>query len=76
MSNFAIFERIARAAGNFTEAADKLDDKHPFEVRNLHADLPAEVRRVFDNAPELGWVRLGHADILPAETNLHRSGVN
>lgn len=50
MSNFADFERIARAAGNFTEAADKLDDEHPFEVRNIHADLPAEVRRLFDNA--------------------------
>ena len=76
MSNFADFERIATAAGNFTEAADKLDDEHPFEVRNIHADLPAEVRRLFDIAPELGWVGLGHADILPAETNLHRSGVN
>ncbi|MET4705896.1 hypothetical protein, partial [Frigoribacterium sp. UYMn621] len=25
---------------------------------------------------ELEWVGLGHGDILPAETNLHRSGVN
>ena len=35
-----------------------------------------------DVAAELGWVGLGHGhghghgDILPAETNLHRSGVN
>ena len=29
-----------------------------------------------DVAAELGWVGLGHSDILPAETNLHRSGVN
>ncbi|WP_233204590.1 DNA/RNA non-specific endonuclease [Cryobacterium sp. Y62] len=25
---------------------------------------------------KLGWVGLGHDDILPAKTNLHRSGVN
>ena len=29
-----------------------------------------------DVAAELGWVGLGHGDILPAETNLHRSRVN
>ena len=29
-----------------------------------------------DIASKLGWVGLGHGDILPAETNLHRSGVN
>ncbi|MCU1447472.1 hypothetical protein, partial [Cryobacterium sp.] len=27
-------------------------------------------------AAELGWVGLGHDDIFPAKTNLHRSGVN
>lgn len=50
MSELEDFERIARAAGNFTEASEKLDDGHPFEARNIHADLPHEVRRLFDNA--------------------------
>jgi uncharacterized protein (TIGR02391 family) len=50
VSNFADFERIARAAGNYTEAADKLDDEHPFDSRNIHADLPVDVKRLFDNA--------------------------
>ena len=50
MSSFSDFERIARSAGNHTDAAEKPSDEHPFEDRNIHADLPKEVRRLFDNA--------------------------
>jgi uncharacterized protein (TIGR02391 family) len=42
------FERIARAAYQFTEAA-AFTYAHPFEMRNIHADLPADTRRLFDN---------------------------
>lgn len=38
-----------RAAHNHTEASESAGDEHPFEVRNIHADLPADVRRLFDN---------------------------
>lgn len=44
------FERITRTAGNFTEAAETIGDDHPFDLRNVHLDFPAEVRRLFDNA--------------------------
>ena len=50
MTSFGSFERIARAAGNITEGADPNDDGHPFETRNVHVDLPADVRKLFDNA--------------------------
>ncbi|MCU1535124.1 MAG: hypothetical protein JWR53_1605 [Glaciihabitans sp.] len=49
-ADFDSFERITRAAGNFTEAAEASGDDHPFEIRNIHPDFPAEVRRLFDNA--------------------------
>lgn len=49
-NSFERFERIARKAHQFTEAAaTKSDGAHPFDARNVHADLPAEVRRLFDN---------------------------
>jgi uncharacterized protein (TIGR02391 family) len=44
------FERIARRAHQFTEAeAAKSNGAHPFDARNVHADFPAHVRRLFDN---------------------------
>ena len=44
------FERIARRAQRFTEAAPtSASADHPFEVRNVHAGLPAEVRKLFNN---------------------------
>jgi|SRR5580698_2145181 uncharacterized protein (TIGR02391 family) len=44
------FEKIVRQAHNFTEAASKPDSAvHPFDERNVHPDLPPEVRRLFDN---------------------------
>jgi uncharacterized protein (TIGR02391 family) len=47
---FDSFERIARAAHNFTEAATKPSSAvHPFDERNIHPELPPEVRRLFDN---------------------------
>ena len=45
-----IFERIARRAHAFTEAsADGTTFDHPFDDRNIHSDLPADVRSLFDN---------------------------
>jgi uncharacterized protein (TIGR02391 family) len=44
------FERIARNAARFTDAPPVAEAAHPFEVRNIHSALPAEVKRLFDNA--------------------------
>lgn len=45
-----LFERIARNAHAFTEASsESTSSGHPFEERNIHPDLPVEVRRLFDN---------------------------
>jgi uncharacterized protein (TIGR02391 family) len=43
------FERIVRDAHNHTEASAEIEDGHPFQVRNIHADLPQVVRSLFDN---------------------------
>lgn len=44
------FERIARQSFRFTEAAiSQKDAVHPFDLRNIHTDLPPETRRLFDN---------------------------
>lgn len=49
-SNFEDFERIARNAHRFTEAGvDRPSSAHSFDERNLHTDLPNDVRRLFDN---------------------------
>jgi uncharacterized protein (TIGR02391 family) len=49
------FERIARAVGD-TAALRETEgsvgepvDQHPFEVRNIHPDLPKKVRSLFDD---------------------------
>lgn len=44
------FERIVRNAIRFTEAAPAVEAQHPFDVRNIHPALPAEVKRLFDNS--------------------------
>lgn len=44
------FERIVRSAHAFTEGESRLDSTvHPFDERNIHPDLSAEVQRLFDN---------------------------
>ncbi|HET8637619.1 MAG TPA: TIGR02391 family protein [Acidobacteriaceae bacterium] len=44
------FERIARNAHAYTEASlEAASSEHPFEERNVHSDLPNEVKRLFDN---------------------------
>lgn len=44
------FERIVRAAHVVTEGEAQLSSTvHPFDARNIHPDLPAEARRLFDN---------------------------
>jgi uncharacterized protein (TIGR02391 family) len=44
------FERIARRAYRFTEAAPaSVSADHPFDLRNIHSDLPADVRDLFDS---------------------------
>lgn len=49
-NRFERFKQIARRAYRFTEAeTTKSEGGHPFNARNVHADLPGEVRRLFDN---------------------------
>jgi uncharacterized protein (TIGR02391 family) len=44
------FEQVARRAHVFTEAAPPtVAGAHPFDDRNIHQDLPADVRKLFDN---------------------------
>ena len=44
------FERIVRAAARFTEAkVAQTDGAHPFDLRNLHPDLPPNTRTLFDD---------------------------
>ncbi|MGE3507182.1 MAG: TIGR02391 family protein [Alphaproteobacteria bacterium] len=50
MAGLDAFERIAREAHNFTEAASRpASSVHPFDERNVHPDLSPDVRRLFDN---------------------------
>ena len=45
-----LFEGIARRAFAYSEAAPTAaDGGHPFDERNIHQDIPAEVRLLFDN---------------------------
>lgn len=49
-SNFDQFEGIVRRARLFTDAsADAEAQAHPFEIRNIHPDLPRIVRQLFDD---------------------------
>jgi len=49
-SRLELFESITRRAHNFTEGSAGAESTgHPFDERNVHPDLPAEVRRLFDN---------------------------
>ena len=49
-SDLERFERIARRAYQFTDAvAVPLKTAHPFEARDVHPDLPTDVRTLFDN---------------------------
>jgi uncharacterized protein (TIGR02391 family) len=44
------FEQIARRAHQYTEAeSSKSAIGHPFDLRNIHADLPPHVRNLFDD---------------------------
>lgn len=44
------FERIVRSASRFTQASSTPSSTvHPFDSRNIHSDLPSEIRRLFDN---------------------------
>ncbi len=44
------FERITRRAHAFTEAGSASNSsEHPFDERNIHSDLPGDVRNLFDN---------------------------
>jgi len=49
-SRFQLFERITRLAHQFTEAeTPRTEADHPFDLRSVHPDLPADVRQLFDN---------------------------
>ncbi len=59
------FERIVRTAHNFTEAESRGDSTvHPFEERNIHPDLPVDVRNLFDNGhyPQATFEALKYLD--------------
>ena len=47
------FERITRSAPGAAPSAAtgtaEIDEPHPFEARNIHPDLPARVRKLFDD---------------------------
>src|SRR5262245_44537655 len=43
------FERIVRDAHLFTEEANDVGAGHPFDARNIHPELPVEVRKLFDD---------------------------
>ena len=50
MASLERFERIVRVAHEFSESTTPArDGGHPFDARNIHPDLPAEVRRLFDS---------------------------
>lgn len=50
MASLDRFERIVRVAHEFSESTTPArDGGHPFDARNIHPDLPAEVRRLFDS---------------------------
>lgn len=49
-NKFLDFEEIVRRAHRFTEAeTDSSGSSHPFDLRNVHTDLPDDVRLLFDN---------------------------
>jgi uncharacterized protein (TIGR02391 family) len=50
MSNLLLFERIVRNAHQVSDAEERPETQHPFDIRNIHPLLPAEVKRLFDNA--------------------------
>lgn len=44
------FEQIVRRTHAFTEAESRAEsEEHPFDSRNIHPDLPADVRTLFDD---------------------------
>lgn len=50
MSDLRWFEQIVRRAHEQTEAvSDDSIEPHPFELRNVHPDLPVKTRQLFDD---------------------------
>ncbi len=50
MNSLDWFEEVVRRAHAFTEVEpDEAEQLHPFETRNIHPDLPAKVRRLYDD---------------------------
>lgn len=48
-SDLAAFEQIVRRAHRHTDVVDRGSAAHPFDARDVHADLPPDVRALFDN---------------------------
>lgn len=49
-NRFGRFEGIVRRAHRYTEAPDRGNtNEHPFDAVNIHSDLPASVRDLFDD---------------------------
>lgn len=49
MLDLSGFERLVRQAHNYSQASETSADGHPFVARNIHADFPPDVRKLFDN---------------------------
>jgi uncharacterized protein (TIGR02391 family) len=50
VTDFQQFEAVVREAHSHTEAAPDEDrQEHPFDLRNIHPDLPARTRELFDD---------------------------
>lgn len=51
MAHLEQFERVARAAGLYTEERlSEYEQAHPFVERNIHEGIPNKVRKLFDDA--------------------------
>lgn len=50
VSDFSVFESVARRAHEFTSARDRQEtNEHPFVSRNVSTQLPSIVKELFDN---------------------------
>jgi uncharacterized protein (TIGR02391 family) len=64
-NSFRQFELIVRRASGFTEGSSNRDSAtHPFDERNIHPDIPPDVRMLFDNGhyPQATFEALKYLD--------------
>lgn len=72
------FEEIVRRAHGFTSKEDVSDSSlHPFDLRNIHPEFPAKVRKLFDDGhyAEATFAAFKHVDNLVQKfSGLSKSG--